>query len=179
MTAHTVQNRDRKVLVAVSSKHGSTEEIAQCVGEMLTREGLDATVGAVDEVGDLSAFDAVVLGSAVYAGRWRKDARELAERIGLLDRPPLVWLFSSGPLGDPPLPADEPTDAPSLIEKTGAIEHRVFAGSLDKSNLSFGEKAIVSAVNAPDGDFRDWQEIESWAKSVADRVLLTGQPVDV
>lgn len=89
-----------------------------------------------------------------------------------------MWLFSSEPLGDPLPPEEDPTDAPSLIEKIGVIEHRVFAGSLDRSNLSFGDKAIVSAVHAPDGDFRDWQEIESWADSVADQVFRTDQPVE-
>lgn len=166
------------MLVAVSSKHGSTNEIADCIGGVLTRRGLECAVAAAEDVGDLSGFDAIVLGSAIYAGRWRKEGRELAGRIQTLDRRPLIWLFSSGPLGDPPLPEEDPIDAPSLIEQTGAIEHRVFAGSLDKSTLGFAEKAIVSTIHAPEGDFRDWEEIESWAESVADRVLRSNQPVE-
>lgn len=178
MTAHTDHTTNLRVLVAVSSKHGSTTEIADRIGDVLTRRGLECTVVAAEEAGDVSAFDAVVLGSAVYAGHWRKEARELAERIGLRDRRPLVWLFSSGPLGDPPLLEEEPTDVPSLVEQTRAIEHRVFAGSLDKSTLGFAEKAIVSTIHAPEGDFRDWQEIESWAESVAGQVLRTDQPIE-
>jgi len=50
----------------------------------------------------VDGFDAVVLGSAVYAGHWLKPARELVDRSrdALAARP--VWLFSSGPIGDPP-----------------------------------------------------------------------------
>jgi len=50
----------------------------------------------------------VVLGSAVYLGQWMKPARELAERSAgaIASRP--VWLFSSGPIGEPAKPADKP-----------------------------------------------------------------------
>ena len=62
------------------------------------------------EVGAVEEFDAVVLGSAVYMGQWMRPARELAERsaAALAARP--VWLFSSGPVGEPAKPADNPVD---------------------------------------------------------------------
>ncbi|MEV7629521.1 hypothetical protein [Actinoplanes sp. NPDC089786] len=46
---------------------------------------------------------------AVYLGRWLDDARKLAERIAAQPPRP-VWLFSGGPIGDPPKPAEEPAE---------------------------------------------------------------------
>jgi menaquinone-dependent protoporphyrinogen oxidase len=100
-----------------------------------------------------------VLGSAVYAGHWLKPARELVGRLGTVvaDRP--VWLFSSGPVGDPPKPEEDPVDVAEILTATRARDHRVFAGRLVRRQLSFPERAIVSALCVPEGDFRDWPEI--------------------
>jgi menaquinone-dependent protoporphyrinogen oxidase len=50
---------------------------------------------------------------------------------------------------------------------TRACEHRVFVGKLDKHSLGVGERLIVRAVGAPEGDFRDWAAIRSWARDIA------------
>ena len=55
-----------------------------------------------------------------------------------------------------------------ILATTGAREHRVFAGKLVRKQLSFGEKAMVVAFRAPEGDFRDWAEIKGWASGIAD-----------
>jgi menaquinone-dependent protoporphyrinogen oxidase len=46
----------------------------------------------------------------------------------------------------------------------------VFAGKLVRRQLSFPERAIVSALRVPEGDFRDWTEIHQWAAGIADAV---------
>lgn len=155
------------MLVSAASKHGATAEIAEHIGSILRDRGLDATVAPPAEVGSIEGYQAVVLGSAVYAGHWLNDAKDVAERIGVSSTRPAVWLFSSGPLGDPPRPDEEPVDVEDVHEATGAREHRIFAGRIDKSLLSFGEKAIMIAVRAPEGDFRDWAEIATWAEGIA------------
>lgn len=78
----------------------------------------------------------------------------------------MVWLFSSGPIGDPPKPQEDPVDIVDILLATKARRHRVFAGKVDKSKLRFGEKAIMVAVRAPEGDFRDWKEITVWAERI-------------
>ena len=45
--------------------------------------------------------------------------------------------------------------------------HRIFAGKLDRSKLGFAQKAIVIALRAPEGDFRDWEAVRGWAREVA------------
>lgn len=157
-----------KVLVTASTKYGATGEIARAIAGALAERGLDVTLSPPDEVGAIEDFDAVVLGSGVYAGRWLKEAKGLVDRsaAALASRP--VWLFSSGPIGDPPKPEEDPVDVAEIQEATQARDHRVFAGKLVKKQLRFADKAIASALRVPEGDFRDWDEVKDWASSIAD-----------
>lgn len=157
-----------KVLVTAASKHGSTEEIARAIGDVLEERGHQVDMAAAEDVGSLQGYGAVVLGSGVYAGHWLKPAMELVERSGEALREIPVWLFSSGPLGDPPKPEEDPVDVAQVVETTRAEAHRVFPGKLTKKDLGFGEKAIVTALRAPEGDFRDWEDIRAWAGEIAD-----------
>jgi len=157
-----------RVLVSAATRYGATAEIGQAIGEVLGEHGLEPAVVPPERVGGLDGFDAVVVGSAVYAGHWLKPARELVDRLGgeLAGRP--VWLFSSGPVGDPPKPDEDPVDVTEVLAATGARGHRVFAGKLLRKQLSFPERAIVSALRVPEGDFRDWAEVRRWAAGIAD-----------
>ena len=159
-----------KILVTTASKHGSTAEIGDAIAAHLTSCGHDVEVRAPATVHDLDDVDAVVLGSAVYIGHWLKPARELVDRLGpqLADRP--VWLFSSGPVGNPPKPLDDPIDVVRLVQLIGAREHRIFPGFVDKKRLGFGERAIMAAVRAPEGDFRKWSDIDAWASHIAEEL---------
>ena len=161
-----------RVLVTAASKHGATAEIAAAIADQLTTSGVDAVVMPIDDVTTTDGYDAVVLGSAVYAGQWLKPARELVDRSGdaLSARP--VWLFSSGPIGDPPKPEEDPVDVAEIIQATKARAHRVFAGKLVKKQLSFPDRAIVAALRVPEGDFRDWDEIRSWASSIVEELQV-------
>jgi menaquinone-dependent protoporphyrinogen oxidase len=160
-----------KVLVVAGSKYGSTEEIARAIGDALTERGLEAAVTSPEAVAAIDDYDAVILGSAVYAGHWLKPAKELVDRLGdaLAARP--VWLFSSGPIGDPPKPEEDSVDVAAILQATKARGHQVFPGKLVKKQLSFPEKAIVMALRVQEGDFRDWAAIRDWGLGVADQLL--------
>jgi menaquinone-dependent protoporphyrinogen oxidase len=160
-----------RVLVSAGSRHGSTKEIAERIGDVLASSGLAVSVQEPQNVLDVSEVDVVVLGSAVYAGHWVREAKEVADMIGAESPKPLVWLFSSGPIGEPAMPDEEPVDVARIREFTDAQEHKIFTGKIDKSRLSFGERAILIAVKAQEGDFRDWDEIENWAKEIADHLV--------
>jgi menaquinone-dependent protoporphyrinogen oxidase len=157
-----------RVLVTAATKYGATGEIAQAIGAVLSERGLDTTVAPPEQVQAIDDYDAVVLGSAVYAGHWLTPAREFVDRCrdALAARP--VWLFSSGPIGDPPKPEEDPVDVAEIMGATKAREHRVFAGKLVKKQLRFPDKAIAAALRVPEGDFRDWEEVKAWAAEIAD-----------
>ena len=161
-----------RVMVACASKHGSTEGIASAIAERLLELGHDATAVRVSEVPDLSGTEAVVLGSAVYAGSWMKEAIGFADAnaAALSDMP--VWLFSSGPLGTEIHDDEEqPRQLAELTEKLRPEAHRMFFGALDHGKLSFGERMMVKAVKAPEGDFRDWNAISGWADEIARELI--------
>jgi menaquinone-dependent protoporphyrinogen oxidase len=165
-----------RVLVTAATKYGATAELAAAIVAVLDEHGLEATVLPPEQVKGIDGYDAVVVGSAVYAGHWLKPARELVEQHSkaLAGRP--VWLFSSGPVGDPPKPEEDPVDVADLLAATGAREHRIFAGKLVRKQLSFPERAIVSALRVPEGDFRDWTEIRQWAAGIADAMGAGSSP---
>ncbi|RPI22903.1 MAG: flavodoxin [Actinobacteria bacterium] len=150
------------ILVTAGSKHGATAEMAQRIGSVIAGRGIEVDVRSPAAIDSVDGYNGFVIGSAVYAGHWTKDVMGFIDRFGsaLGSRP--VWLFSSGPIGDPPKPDEEPVDVAEITIETMARQHRVFAGCLDKAKLSFGERAIVTAFRAPYGDFRDWAAIEAW-----------------
>jgi menaquinone-dependent protoporphyrinogen oxidase len=157
-----------KVLVVVASKHGSTREIAETIAQELQTELLQVELKAPEEVKDISGYDAVVLGSAIYAGSWLPEAKAFAatNQVALSKMP--VWVFSSGPLGaETPQP---PPDSHTLMEPLSNVsvrDHQVFVGKLDSKDLGLAEKLIVKAVHAPYGDFRNWEDIRGWARAIA------------
>jgi menaquinone-dependent protoporphyrinogen oxidase len=112
--------------------------------------------------------DAVVLGSAIYLGKWLKPATQFVtgQAAALASVP--VRLFSSGPIGSPP--PEDPADrrqGDELARAMGARDHRLFPGRLDRKGLSLVERAAVRAAKSPDGDFRPWDEIRTWAAGIA------------
>jgi menaquinone-dependent protoporphyrinogen oxidase len=155
------------VLVTAASKHGATAEIAQAIARELARNGVAAEYLPVHEVHAVERYAAVVLGSAVYAGHWLPAAKALVEHHAeeLRQRP--VWIFSSGPVGDPPRPKELPVDVVAMLSATGAREHRLFCGRLDRQLLGFAERAIARAVRAAEGDYRDWKVVQDWTASIA------------
>jgi menaquinone-dependent protoporphyrinogen oxidase len=156
------------ILVTAATKHGATMEIAEAIGRALDEAGMAASVQPVAHVGSLDPYEAIVLGSAVYVGHWLEPARTFAKRNAeaLQARP--TWLFSSGPIGDPPRPkAEDAVKVDDLMAATGARAHQLFAGRVDRHRLGFGERAVMHAVGAKDGDFRDWDAIAGWAREIA------------
>lgn len=163
-----------RVLVSAASRHGSTDEVARTIAEVLTESGLSAVVAAPETITSINGFDAAVIGSAVYFGKWVDTATTMVERhAASFDGRP-VWLFSVGPLGDPPTPLGEPVGIRALVAATRAREHRLFTGRLDRSRLSFGEKLVARGVRAPEGDFRHWDEIRAWARDIAEALTPVG-----
>ena len=156
------------ILLAYASKHGSTEGIARHIATRLAELGRSCEATAVAEVETLEHADAVVLGSAIYAGSWMKEATEFVDRHERALSTMPVWLFSSGPLGDGVTDEEEqPRQLADIRRRIAPLDHRIFAGALDMATLGFGERMIVKAVKAPEGDFREWDAIAAWADEIA------------
>ena len=153
------------ILVAFASKHRSTQAIAERIAVRLREMGNDVAIQPVQSVGEVSHYEAFVIGSAVYFGSWMQEATDFVRRHRDMLATCPVWLFSSGPTGEAALP--EPKEIAELNAAIRPQEHREFGGMLDHHTLSFPERLIVQGVKAPEGDFRDWHAIDLWADSIA------------
>lgn len=160
------------VLVAHASKRGSTAEIAEAVAGELRAAGLEVDCRESGEVEDLDGYEAVVLGSAVYAKRWRGDARHFLRRHRKALAAMPFWVFSSGPVGDPAEEDDksedwiEPRRTIAKVEELGARGHVVFGGAVPKEPKGMVEKAMAKNIPAEFQDRRDWDEIRAWAQQI-------------
>jgi hypothetical protein len=78
-----------RVLVAYSSKMGSTAEIADAIADELRKAGAEVDLSDTRRASPPADYDAVVLGSAVYAARWLGPAKRYlkSHREQLADRP--------------------------------------------------------------------------------------------
>jgi menaquinone-dependent protoporphyrinogen oxidase len=165
-----------RVLVAYASRAGSTKGIAEFIGERLQKSGIQSEVKDVAAVGDLSGYDAFVIGSAVYMYHWLKEARHFVEknRAALAARP--VWIFSSGPTG--PKPTDSkgrnlketlgPKEIDDLRESLDPRDHQVFFGAFYADRIKGAMGFFARAVPKDEqGDFRNWDEIAAWADAIA------------
>lgn len=156
-----------RVLVTVASRHGGTAEIGAAVARVLRDAGHDVTQSEPDEVRQVGGYDAVVLGSSVYVGRLAAALRELVDRqAGQLAARP-VWLFWSGPVGAPSGAPREPDDVGTVARRVGAREVRCFGGRLQREELGLAERALVAMIDAEQGDFRDFDDVEEWAAGIA------------
>jgi menaquinone-dependent protoporphyrinogen oxidase len=176
-----VEDAAMRALVTAASKHGATAEIAAAIGEGLRRRGLEVAVVPAELAGSVSGYDAVVLGSAVYGGHWLPPALELAERSAAALRSHPVWLFSSGPVGDPSRKlvqkmGVDPVELPKLTAAVAPRGHRTFSGRLARKNLPFVQRAALFFFRGLEGDFRDWDEIDAWAGAIAESLMATPAP---
>jgi len=168
-----------RVLVAYASKYGSTRGIAERIAQTLNESGHQATAVRVSEAGLLDGYGAYVIGSAVYMFSWLKEAADfIRKNTALLSNRP-VWLFSSGPIGTETKDAQgrdvretavpkEIADFEVAIQPRG---HHVFFGAFDHTKLSFTHRLVyafpASKKLFTEGDFRDWDEIDAWAATIA------------
>ncbi|MEW2120601.1 flavodoxin domain-containing protein [Streptomyces sp. NPDC005474] len=156
------------VLVTYGTTNGSTARIAEAVADVLRKAGLTVEVLPAPAVTSVATYGAVVVGGALYTGRWHKDARRFVRRHrhALAERP--VWFFSSGPLD---ASASERNIPPvrgvrGTMTRLGVRDHITFGGCLEEG--ARGRVAGMLLRSGKGGDFRDFGAIETWTESVAD-----------
>ncbi|MFG3521379.1 flavodoxin domain-containing protein [Nocardia nova] len=157
------------VLVAYGSTRGGTAEMAEWIGESLRSAGVDAEVRDAREVRSLDGYGAVVLGGALYTGRWHRHARRFARRFARQLRMRPVWLFASGPLDDS-LASGGPEKVAGLkaveraARRVNARDYTIFGGRLQADAHGFPAAAMAKTMA---GDFRDPRHVHEWASGLA------------
>jgi len=168
-----------RVLVAAASRHGATAELATAIAEGVRGalpETAEVVVRRPRDIDSVSGYDGVVLGSGVYFGHWLEEAHDVLLRcaVALWDRP--VWLFSSGPVGVPERPAQALLDVDEELRLARACDHRLFPGRLERARLDPAERLMISALRAPEGDFRPWEAAAEWGASIGRALSPTRAP---
>jgi menaquinone-dependent protoporphyrinogen oxidase len=162
----------KRIVVAYASKHGSTEDVGREIASTLRRGGNIVYLHGAETVADLSSYDAVVLGGALYMGRWHRDARRFLElHRSALERMP----FAAFALGPPSLEkeADSRKQLQYALDRAHVLPDTVaiFGGVIDPARLRFPFNHM------PRTDARDWPAIEQWALEVLQ--LVEREPVAV
>ena len=146
---------------------------------MLKDAGLAVDVLPADRVAAVAPYRAVVLGSAVYIGGWRKAAAGFlkANEKALAEKP--VWLFSSGPTGkgDPVELVKGwrfPQALQPIADRVKPVEIVLFQGAVFAEKLGAIGRWMIKNVKAPVGDFRDWNAITAWAGTIAAKLKQKG-----
>jgi menaquinone-dependent protoporphyrinogen oxidase len=163
---------DHRVLVAYSSRHGGTAEMAEWIAAELAEAGLPVDTRDVAAVDSLEGYDAVVLGSGVYMRSWRRDARRFLGRYRRELADLEVWLFSSGPV-DPEVSVPNDDIGPGLARRAQQIKaqgHVTFGGVLRADTEGWLARRLARRGMA--GDYRDETAVRAWAASIA--ATLTG-----
>ncbi|TXL57494.1 flavodoxin domain-containing protein [Aeromicrobium terrae] len=165
-TYTSVEVHRSRIVVAAASRHGATAEIADRIATRLRTDLPSWSVVHADVLDwpTIDDADVVILGSAIYLGRWLRPAREALDR---LDPSMEIWLFSSGPISGVAGEDRDLITADRRVKPLGVRDHAVFGGRLDSRLLSFWERWIARAARAPEGDLRDWAAIDAWADSIA------------
>ena len=164
---------NKNILVTYASKYGATREIALKIGEVLRQAGLQVDVFPVDGTLDITPYRAIILGSAVYVGKWQNEAVEFLRSSEKILASRLIWLFSSGPTGEGD--AVELVEGVRLPAALQPVADRIqprdiadFHGFINPDKINFIEKwSIKSLVKKPFGDFRNWDAIVAWATAIA------------
>lgn len=162
----------QKILVTYASRTGSTVGVAEAIGKTLIEGGAHVDVLPMKEVTDLSAYRAVVAGSAIQNKQWLPEAMQFirSNRVEL-DRRPfaafLVCMTLAMRNGENYRPAVSAFLDP-LRALVRPVSEGLFAGALDIAKIpSIADRlkfriSLMTGVWA-EGDHRDWNAIRAWA----------------
>lgn len=162
-----------RILVAYASRKGSTAGIAQAIGKELTIEGYTVDVSEMKSVTSLAGYNAVVIGAPVYTGKVTGDvAAFVSTNKDELSRMPVAG-FVSGIAPVFPKTGDVKGFTDQLVTALSPVRPvavTMFAGTLDAGKMNLVERSLTTLMKVPTGDFRDWDAIAAWAKTLAGKM---------
>jgi menaquinone-dependent protoporphyrinogen oxidase len=174
MTAEGTTPFARRILVAYASRSGSTAEIAEWIAARLRKqeEPFEVDVAEVSEELDPTEYDALVLGSALYEGRWMRPALRFARRHRQDLENAWVWTFSSGPLDDSASEGEIAItgSADRASRRLLARDHVTFGGRLAPDSRGWLAHSLVEGGHG--GDYRDRDRIDAYADQIAGELAM-------
>lgn len=175
-----------RILVVYATKYGATKGIAERIAQSLNDAGQQAAIVSAAKPGPLDGYDAFVIGSAVYMFSWMKDASDFVRKNAALLKTKPVWLFCSGPIstdtedekGRDIRETARPKEFAEFKDLIAPRDEHVFWGVFDHTKLSVGHRLVYNMPAMKklmiDGDYRNWYEIDAWARSIAAALVPAG-----
>lgn len=165
------KNIGKRVLVVYASKYGSTGGVADAIGKELCGKDVAADVAFIKNAGNIRSYQGVIIGSAIYMGKWMSEATDFVkENSGVLCNVPVAYFLVGMTLAkNPEKRADVLSSIEPILKAVPEIKPvgiGTFAGAMDYNNLSWINKKILKSKGTPEGDFRDWNAIRSWAMDI-------------
>ena len=153
-----------KTIILYATKHGAAAEIARRIAEKMT----GATVHDLKQpVPDLAEYDSVIVGSSVYAGMFRKEAKAfLSQNVDIL-KAKNIGLFASG------MSKDETgkvfTDNVPAEVMQSAKTTMLLGGLFDPKKANFAERLVMKVVTKQSGyvDAIDSGEIDKFVEAMS------------
>jgi menaquinone-dependent protoporphyrinogen oxidase len=164
------ESMEKRVLVAYASKYGSTGGVADAIGKELCSGKVSADVTQIKNAGAIASYQGVVIGSAIYMGKWMSEAVDFVKKNkDTLRQVPVAYFLVCMTLSQPT--EKKRAEAMSYMDpilkavpEIKPVGVGVFAGALDYSKLSWLNQKILKSKGTPEGDYRDWNAIRAWAR---------------
>lgn len=168
------ESMSNRVLVAYASQAGSTAGVAEAIGKSLAEGGAQVDVRHVDAITDLSAYRAVVIGSAIHSGQWLPEAVAFVERnrAALRRMPTAIFQVCMMMTSDnEQYRAMIPSWLDPIAAELNPVARGSFAGQIDlarypKLSDKLGMRIFLAFIKKQAGDYRDWNAIRSWAENL-------------
>jgi menaquinone-dependent protoporphyrinogen oxidase len=164
-----------RILVTYASRAGSTAEVAQAIGRTLSEGGMQVDVISMNDVKGLSAYGAVVAGSAIRGSKWLPEAVQFIQTHRETLRQKRFAMFTVCITMAMKNGENYRSSVMGWVAPVRAMVHPLseglFAGMLDFDKLPFNWdtlmlRATVAFCVLPRGDHRDWNAIRSWAENL-------------
>jgi menaquinone-dependent protoporphyrinogen oxidase len=158
------------VLVTYATKAGSTAGVAQKIAEQLQQKQCTVDLMPVDQVKDLSPYQTIILGSGIRGGSFFTEANRFIEinKSTLARKNTHVFLVCLTMHQNTP---ENRRIAEGYLDPIHVYfrpkSEGLFGGVYYSANHNLMERLIMKAMNAPEGDFRHWNEIAVWVDQVA------------
>lgn len=165
------KNMGKRVLVVYASKYGSTGGVADAIGKELCSKDVTSDVVLIKNADNIRSYQGAIIGSAIYMGKWMSEAIDFVKenRDVLCNVPVAYFLVGMTLARHPEKRAEVLSYVDPILKAVPEIKPvgiGTFAGAMDYNNLSWINKKILRSKGTPEGDFRDWNAIRSWAMDI-------------
>lgn len=168
-----------RILVVYASWTGFTQGVAQAVADVLKENGTEVDVRRVKDAVDVGAYHAVVVGSAVRAGKVNGNAVAfLTKHREALSKMPVAFFIVCMTMKEDTAEHRREVEqylaaVQAQVPEVKFVDAGLFAGGMDPAKLALPMKLIMKAMKTANGDFRDWDAIRAWAGTLLPK--LTGR----